>query len=64
MPSAMWARKAANSLSRRCPQEMRQYFEEAGAVLRSEPVDQQALQRVDAKYGIIAVGPPLEKAIS
>jgi mannose-6-phosphate isomerase-like protein (cupin superfamily) len=39
---------------------MRQYFEEVGAVLRAEPVDQQALQSVDEKYGIIAVGPPLQ----
>src|SRR5947209_17525203 len=39
---------------------MRQYFEEVGAVLRSEPVDQQALHRVDERYGIIPVGPPLQ----
>src|SRR5690242_14111724 len=39
---------------------MRQYFEEVGAVLLSEPVDQQALHRVDERYGIIAVGPPLQ----
>ena len=38
---------------------MRQYIEEVGAVLQAVPVDQQALQRVDEKYGIIAVGPPL-----
>ncbi len=38
---------------------MRQYFEEAGAVLRSKPGDQQALQHVDERYGIRAVGPPL-----
>ena len=39
---------------------MRQYFEEVGVVLRSEPVDPQALQHVDERYGITAVGPPLE----
>ena len=39
---------------------MRQYFEEVGAVLMSEPVDQQALHRVDERYGIIEVGPPLQ----
>ena len=38
---------------------MRQSFEEVGVVFQSEPVDQQALRRVDEKYGIIAVGPPL-----
>ncbi len=38
---------------------MRQYFEEVGVVVRSEPVDQQALHIVDERYGIIAVGPPL-----
>lgn len=40
---------------------MRKYFEEVGVVLMSEPVDQQALQQVDERYGIEAVGPPLEE---
>lgn len=40
---------------------MRQYFEEVGTVLLSEPVDQQALQRVDERYGITVVGPPLQE---
>ncbi|GLV60134.1 hypothetical protein KDH_69570 [Dictyobacter sp. S3.2.2.5] len=39
---------------------MRPYFEEVGAVLMSEPVDQQALRRVGERYGIIEVGPPLQ----
>ncbi|MBO0789712.1 MAG: cupin domain-containing protein [Ktedonobacteraceae bacterium] len=39
---------------------MRQYFEEVGALFRAEPVDQPALQRVNERYGIIEVGPPLE----
>jgi hypothetical protein len=38
---------------------MHQYFEEIGAVLQAVPLGQQALRRVDEKYGIIAVGPPL-----
>lgn len=38
---------------------MRQYFEEASALLRSQPVDQQALHRVNKRYGVIEVGPPL-----
>ncbi len=41
---------------------MRQYFEEVGEVFRSKPVDQQALRRVDERYGIIEVGPPLQEA--
>ena len=38
---------------------MRQYFEEVGALFRAEPVDQSALQRVNERYGIREVGPPL-----
>jgi len=40
---------------------MRQYFEEVGAVFMSEPLDRQALQRIDESYGIVAVGPPLDE---
>ncbi len=39
---------------------VRQYFEEVSAVLRSQPVDQQALHRIEERYGVTIVGPPLE----
>jgi mannose-6-phosphate isomerase-like protein (cupin superfamily) len=38
---------------------VRQYFEETAALLRSQPVDEQALHRVTERYGVILVGPPL-----
>ena len=43
---------------------MSKYFKEVSAIVASGPVtsgppDQQALQRVDEKYGIVVVGPPL-----
>lgn len=44
---------------------MSKYFEEVSAIVASGPVtsgppDQQALQRVDEKYGVVVVGPPLQ----
>ena len=44
---------------------MSKYFKEVSAIVASGPVtsgppDQQALQRVDEKYGIVVVGPPLK----
>lgn len=44
---------------------MSKYFEEVSAIVMSRPAtsgppDQQALQRVDEKYGVVVVGPPLE----
>jgi len=44
---------------------MSKYFEEVSAIVASGPgtsgpPDQQALQRVDEKYGVVVVGPPLE----
>lgn len=41
------------------PGGIRKYFEESSAVLMSEPVDQQALERVNERYGVVFVGPPL-----
>lgn len=41
------------------PGGIRKYFEETSAILRSEPVDQQALERVNERHGIEVVGPPL-----
>jgi mannose-6-phosphate isomerase-like protein (cupin superfamily) len=41
------------------PDGIRKYFEETSAILMSEPVDQQALERVNARHGIVFVGPPL-----
>jgi mannose-6-phosphate isomerase-like protein (cupin superfamily) len=38
---------------------VRQYFEETTALLRSQPVDEQALHRVTERYGVILLGPPL-----
>jgi mannose-6-phosphate isomerase-like protein (cupin superfamily) len=40
---------------------MSKYFEEISAILMSEPVDQQALGRVNERYGVVIVGPPLEE---
>ncbi len=40
---------------------MSKYFEESSALLTSEPVDQQALGRVNERYGVVMVGPPLEE---
>lgn len=40
---------------------MDKYFEEVSVIFASQPPDQQALQRVNAKYGIMEVGPPLQE---
>ncbi len=44
---------------------MSKYFKEVSAIVASGPVtsgppDQQALQRVNEKYGIVVIGPPLK----
>ena len=39
--------------------EMHKYFEESSAILMSEPVDQQALERINERYEVVMVGPPL-----
>ena len=39
---------------------MNKYFAEVSTIFASQPPDQQALQRVNEKYGIVEVGPPLE----
>jgi glyoxylate utilization-related uncharacterized protein len=41
---------------------MSKYFKEVSAIVASGPPDQQALQRVDEKYGIVVIGPPLSEA--
>jgi hypothetical protein len=39
---------------------MRKYFEEVSALLISGPADQQALGRINERYGVVMVGPHLE----
>jgi mannose-6-phosphate isomerase-like protein (cupin superfamily) len=41
------------------PGGIRKYFEEVSAILTSESADQQALGRVNERYGVVMVGPPL-----
>ncbi|MBV9689629.1 MAG: cupin domain-containing protein [Ktedonobacteraceae bacterium] len=38
---------------------MSKFFKEISPILTSEPADQQALERINERYGVVIVGPPL-----